>query len=153
MFKFIVICAVVAVAAAKPSHLAYGEHLTYAAPIVEKYVEPIVERIVVQPKPIVEKTVIQPASESHVYRKDIIGKPVVSIHSTPVVAPSPIVSAAPIVHSAPIIRSAPIVHSAPLLHSAPFLQSSSLYSAPFAGYGYGYGYNTPLTYSSGRYFF
>ncbi|CAH0547461.1 unnamed protein product [Brassicogethes aeneus] len=138
MFKFIFICAIVAVAAAKPSHLAYGGHLVYAAPvvekivqpIVEKYVEPIVERTVVQPKPIIEKIVIQPASESHVYRKDIIGKAVVSFHSAPVVA------------SAPIVRAASIVHSAPLLHS-------SLYSPSLAGYGYGYGYNTPLTYSTG----
>ncbi|XP_019877340.1 uncharacterized protein LOC109605217 [Aethina tumida] len=77
-------------------------------PIIERsFVQPapIVERTVVQPPPIVEKTVIQPESIAHTYRKDFIGKPVVSIHTPEVVAPV----VAPVVEKT-FIQPAPVVH-------------------------------------------
>ncbi|XP_019878574.1 uncharacterized protein LOC109606465 [Aethina tumida] len=77
-------------------------------PIVEKtFVQPapIVEKTIVQPPPIVEKTVIQPESIAHTYRKDVIGKPVISIHTPEVVAPV----VAPLVEKT-IVQPAPVVH-------------------------------------------
>lgn len=76
-------------------------------PIIERsFVQPapIVENTVVQPPPIVEKTVIQPESIAHTYRKDVIGKPIVSIHTPEVRAPV----VAPLVEKT-FIQPAPIV--------------------------------------------
>ncbi|XP_019877160.1 uncharacterized protein LOC109605035 [Aethina tumida] len=141
MYKVICLAAVLAVATAKPS--VYGEavvplavqpepvHVPVAPlPIIEKTIvqpAPIVEKTIVQPPPTVEQTEIKPETIAHTYRKDVIGKPIVSIHTPEVRAPvvasvveKSIVQPAPVVQRT-LVQPAPIVQT-PLIQPAPIVQ-------------------------------
>lgn len=150
MFKFVVLCALVAAAAAKPSGaLAYA---SYAAPLQ-----------------VAAPAVAVPAAVSHSYRTDVISKPIVAtfahqpaVVAAPIVertavvaAPAQVVAPAPIVRSAVVAAPAPLLHHraavavaapAPLLHQRAAILPAAhglAYAAPHA-YGYaahhGFGY-------------
>ncbi|CAG9864906.1 unnamed protein product [Phyllotreta striolata] len=106
MFKLVVLFALVAMVAAKPSGL-----------FVETYSAPLVHAV--------------PAAVSHTYRQDVISKPAVVAYSAPaVVHAEPVVHAAPIVHAVPAAvsyshRSDVISKPVIAAYSAPVLAYSS----------------------------
>ncbi|XP_020816607.1 cuticle protein 16.5 [Drosophila serrata] len=131
MFKLFVLAALLAVAAAKPGHLAAAP-LVYSAPAATTIVqEPVLAKVGAVVKSV-------PTAVSH--------QSVTQVHSTPVVEDvvAPVVKttavhSAPVVAAAPIVKTvAPVAYSAPLAYSAPSVAAYSAYPS----------YSAPLTYSA-----
>ncbi|XP_016983018.2 cuticle protein 16.5 [Drosophila rhopaloa] len=143
MFKLFVLAALLAVAAAKPGHLAAAP-LVYSAPATTVVQEPVLAKVgaVVKSVP----TAVSHQSLTQVHSSPVVEDvvaPVVrttAVHSAPVVAAAPIVkTVAPVAYSAPLAYSAPVAYSSyssPLTYSAPLS-----YSAPVA-------YSAPLSYAA-----
>lgn len=81
MYKLVLLCALVACVAAKPTLLAYSAPVAVAAPIA------------------------LPAAVSHTYRHDIVSKPVIAAYAAPAIV------AAPVVHTAAVHPVAYAAHS------------------------------------------
>ncbi|KAH8384301.1 hypothetical protein KR200_002271, partial [Drosophila serrata] len=132
-----VLAALLAVAAAKPGHLAAAP-LVYSAPAATTIVqEPVLAKVGAVVKSV-------PTAVSH--------QSVTQVHSTPVVEDvvAPVVKttavhSAPVVAAAPIVKTvAPVAYSAPLAYSAPSVAAYSAYpsySAPVA-------YSSPVAYAA-----
>ncbi|XP_001973227.2 cuticle protein [Drosophila erecta] len=153
MFKLFVLAALLAVAAAKPGHLAAAP-LVYSAPATTTVVqEPVLAKVgaVVKSVP----TAVSHQSLTQVHSTPVVEDvvaPVVkttAVHSAPVLAAAPIVkTVAPVAYSAPLAYSAPVAYSsyaAPLTYSAPVAYSAPLsYAAPAPLL-----HHAPLTYAAG----
>lgn len=148
-----VLAALLAVAAAKPGHLAAAP-LVYSAPATTTVVqEPVLAKVgaVVKSVP----TAVSHQSLTQVHSTPVVEDvvaPVVkttAVHSAPVLAAAPIVkTVAPVAYSAPLAYSAPVAYSsyaAPLTYSAPVAYSAPLsYAAPAPLL-----HHAPLTYAAG----
>ncbi|XP_033160022.1 cuticle protein 12.5 [Drosophila mauritiana] len=153
MFKLFVLAALLAVAAAKPGHLAAAP-LVYSAPATTTVVqEPVLAKVgaVVKSVP----TAVSHQSLTQVHSTPVVEDvvaPVVkttAVHSAPVLAAAPIVkTVAPVAYSAPLAYSAPVAYSsyaAPLTYSAPVAYSAPLsYAAPAPLL-----HHAPLAYAAG----
>ncbi|XP_054085129.1 larval/pupal cuticle protein H1C isoform X2 [Zeugodacus cucurbitae] len=116
MYKLFVLAALVAVAAAAPSHL-YESPVVYSAPAAVAYHEPVLAKVgsVVKSIP----TAVSHQSQSIVHSsahvvEDVVAPVVKTIHSAPLVHTS-YAAAAPVIKS---YAAAPVVHSyaAPLAY-------------------------------------
>ncbi|XP_001352552.3 uncharacterized protein [Drosophila pseudoobscura] len=143
MFKLFVLAALLAVAAAKPGHLAAAP-LVYSAPATTIVQESSLAKIGAVVKSV-------PTAVSH--------QSLTQVHSTPVVEDvvAPVVRTTA-VHSAPLVKTvaaAPVAYSAPLTYSAPVAYASPLayshpvaYSSPVAYAAAPAQYHAPLTYAA-----
>ncbi|XP_034657528.1 LOW QUALITY PROTEIN: cuticle protein 16.5 [Drosophila subobscura] len=148
MFKLFVLAALLAVAAAKPGHLAAAP-LVYSAPATTIVQESSLAKVgaVVKSVP----TAVSHQSLTQVHSTPVVEDvvaPVVrttAVHSAPLVAAAPIVKtvAAPVAYSAPLTYSAPVAYSSPLAYAHPVA-----YSSPLAYAAAPLQYHAPLTYAA-----
>ncbi|EDW30409.1 GL18011 [Drosophila persimilis] len=149
MFKLFVLAALLAVAAAKPGHLAAAP-LVYSAPATTIVQESSLAKIgaVVKSVP----TAVSHQSLTQVHSTPVVEDvvaPVVrttAVHSAPLVAAAPLVktvAAAPVAYSAPLTYSAPVAYASPLAYSHPVA-----YSSPVAYAAAPVQYHAPLTYAA-----
>nr|XP_017015676.2 cuticle protein [Drosophila takahashii] len=138
MFKLFVLAALLAVAAAKPGHLAAAP-LVYSAPATTVvHQEPVLAKVGAVVKSV-------PTAVSHQSLTQVHSTPVVEDVVAPVVRTTAVHSA-PVVAAAPVVKTvAPVAYSAPLAYSAPVAYSS--YSAPLT-YSAPVAYSAPLSYAA-----